>query len=213
VSKRPSSFQARTTQRPIHTALTVLGAGGVVLSFVPFAFDYLPIRDAFSGGFLDPSWWSVLPCMALPLLAVIGYGIWLKRGLLPRRYATSSYVIVGLSIGSFLVGLVSDFMFTGAEIILYPVFGAAFLGAVGLVMRGIDDDPRASLIAIQAVYIVQMQFWLALATGEFQAGAWLGAMTSLVYLAQITLVVKRRAWLPLLLVPAPILTILILGDV
>ncbi len=208
VSEPSARYPARTTLRRVHVALAALGAGGIILSFFSFAFDYVPIRDFYPGGFLAPSWWSVLPCMLLPVPIALGYGAWFMRGILPRWYSMSAYGVAGISAGLFLSGLILDYAFDGIAGIINPaLFLAAFGAVAGLIVLGIDHDPRAGLIAMQAVYIVQMQFWLVLAAGDFQAGALLGIATSLAYLAQVTLVTERRAWLILLLVPAAALTI------
>jgi len=213
VSEQFVNFRTRSALRKLHVALTALGVGGIVLSFFPFAFDYVPIRDVFPGGFLAPSWWTVLPCMLLPLPIAIGYGVWLTRGLLPRWYSTSAYAVAGLSAGLFLAALLLDYAFDGVEGIAYPaLFLIAFCAVAGLIVWGTEREPRAGLIAMQAVYVVQMQFWLVFAAGEFQTGAWLGTATSLAYLAHIMLIVERRAWLILLLVPGIVMFITILAE-
>ena len=74
--------------------------------------------------------------------------------------------------------------------------------AAGLVIRGKGrSQGLGGITAMQAVYIVQMQFWIALATVQFQTGAWLGVVASLAYLVQIILVERLRAWPLLLLAP------------
>lgn len=214
MTEHTTRIWARPTARQLHAALTILGMSGIALSFFPFAFSYLPIRDVFPPGFLEPSWWTVLPCMLLPLPIAIGFTVWLTRGLLPRWWSTSAYIIAGLSVGPFLAGLISDFAFDDIGNIAYPaLFLAAFCAAAGLVIWGKNRGQRLeSLIAMQSVYIVQMQYWLVLAAGEFQTGAWLGAATSLAYLGQIMLVANRRAWLLLLLVPGAVLAITLLAE-
>jgi hypothetical protein len=213
MSEHAKRYLAPATSRRIHVALSVAGTSGLVMSFFPFAFDYVPIRDVFPGGFLQPSWWSVLPCMLLPVPVAIGYGLWLTRRLLPPWYATGAYILAILAVGPFLTSLVSDWVFDGVEIIVTASFIVAFCAAAGLVVWGVDRGQRlASLVAMQAVYIGQIQFWLVLAASEFQAGAWLGAAAALVYLAQIILIAKRRAWLLPLLLPAAVLSIVILVE-
>ena len=207
---------APVTPWRLHAALTVLGASGIALNFVSFAADYVPIRDAYPGEFLAPSWWSVLPCMLLPLPIAIGYGFWLTRGQLASWFTRSAYIIAVLSAGPFLGGTVLDFLFDGLEIVP-ALFVAAFCAAAGLVIWGNGrDNSLSGLIVLQAVYLVQMEFWLILGAGQFQVGAWLGAAAALAYLLQILLVINRRAWplvlVLLLLLPGAGLTIVLLTE-
>jgi len=215
VSDHAAKFRAQVTPWRFHAALTVLGVSGIALNFVSFAAGYVPIRDAFPGGFLAPSWWSVLPCMLLPLPVAIGYAFWLARGPLPGWYRRSAYILAVTLVAPFLAGTVFDFFSDGLEIVFPVLFVAAFCAAAGLVIWGSGrDNDLNGLIAMQAVYLVQMQFWLILGSGQFQLGAWLGVTTSLAYLLQIKLVVQRRAWplVLLLLLPGAALTIVLLTE-
>jgi len=207
VIRHAASIPADTASRKLHAALTVLGACGIALNFFSFAASYVPIRDIFLGGFLEPDWWSVLPCMLLPLPIAIGYGLWLIHQSIPRWYTTSAYIVATISIVPFLAGTVFDFSSDGVEAIVFPAsFLLAFCAAAGLVIRGRGrGQALGGLIAMQAVYVIQMEFWVALGTAQFQTGAWLGIAASLAYLAQIMLVARLRAWPLLLLVPAVVL--------
>ena len=200
----------RAERKAVDAALTILGVSGIILNVFPFAFDYVPLRDVFPGGWLAPSWWTIVPCMFLPLPIAIGHGVWLTRGPLPRWYSTTAYGVAGLSAGLFLAALLLDYAY---DSIAYPVlFLAAFCAVAGLIVGRADRDSRASLVAMQGVYIVQMQFWLVFAAGSFQVGAWLGAATSLAYLAQILRIARRRVWLFLLLAPAAVMSMVLLSE-
>jgi len=212
MNEQSSSSPYRVTTRQVHVALTIAGASGIVMSGLPFAFDYVPIRDAFPGGFLEPSWWGVLPCMLLPVLIFAGYGLWLKRGFLPRWCSTWAYILAALSVGPFFASMTLDFAFDGYDGMIFPaLFVVAFCAAAGLVVqRTARERNLTGLLAMQAVFVVQIQFWLALAAENFQAGAWLATAAAIAYVTQIMLISRARAWLLLLLLaPAPVLTIVI----
>lgn len=196
--------RSRVTTRHVHVALTIVGTGGLVLNVLPFGFDYVPIRDAYPGGFLAPSWLGVWPCMVLPLPIVIGYALWLARGVLPRSFSIGGYALAIVSAGSYLVGVAPDLIPGGARTVIYPVLLAVpFCAAAGLVFRGLDRDRNAGcLIAMQAVYVGQIQFWLAFVANDLQTGAWLGVVTALAYLGQISLIARRRSWVILLIAPS-----------
>lgn len=194
--------------RRVHVALTVAGTAGIVLLFTPFAFDYVPVRDAVLDEGFWPSIWSVLPCIVFPLPIGIGYTLWLAHGRLPRWYALSAFVLITLVVALWLSFIAVDF--SSDEAIYLAVMVLALCAVAGLSASAARRHPTlGSLVAMQGFYVFQISFFLLLALGDYQIGALLGLLASVAYLAQIAVVTDRRAWIALLVIPT---ILLFVGD-
>lgn len=194
----------------LHAALAVLGTTGIALNFFPFAADYVPINDAIPGGFLTPEWWSVLPAMLLPLPIAAGYGVWLTRGRLPGWYEKGALLLTALAVASSVATAIDEFYLEDIWAIAYSVAVLGAYAAVAIyVIRGRDRSQGVkALVAVQAAYFIHMTFWLAIASEEPQIGAWLGTVASLACFAQI-LLITRRAWPLMLLLPLAVMALAI----
>ena len=199
IARRP----APVTERWLHIALTVLGSGGMLLLFVPFTYDYVPLED-FNFRFW-PSVWMELPCIILPFPISIGYALWLVRGRLPRWFSLAAYVVIALFAALSFVSIVFDpSVREGAS---DAVMLLALVGVAGLPAWGMRRHPELrGLVALQAYFVFQILFFLlAFAIGEYQIGAWLALFAFLAYLAQMGLAADRRAWIALPILPAALL--------
>ena len=194
-------------------ALTVIGLSGIVLSFVPFSFGIVPFPDfLLDWAFSDPLWLLAAPCIILPVPISVGYIWWLITGRFPFSATLASYVLSGWLVVSCLVVLIGDRPHDTDSILLMSLFGATFIGAMWLSIRGIPHDSMVrGLVLMQGVYIAPMTF-LVVGFGiadDIEFGARLGAVTSLTYLAQIALAAKRFIWVAAVVIPVACIVILI----
>jgi hypothetical protein len=180
-----------------HFALSLAGLSAIALLFVPFAYDYVPIKNAFlPESFLDPTWSELWPCLLLPWLVSAGHWVRLARGSLPRAIQLAllwTAAIAILPFIAFLVAIESPFDWTTVAAVLCfggPLF--VFAAFVGIGMSGQRDS--RGLVALQGVYITQLGFWLLFATGNFEIGAWLGVAAYTSYLIQACLFARRAIW-------------------
>ena len=195
----------RLTTRRMDVALTVIGLSGVVLVFMPFALDYVPIRD------IDWDWWAtphvalVLPCIVLPPVISLCYIQRHVSGRLPDWAVSGGYFLAAISAGAFLTALFRDFdRSDGSLILVVGPFLIAFAGVAWLSIKGTNISLAVGgLVAMQCVYATLIVFALAMAItwDRFQIGAWLGAVALLAYLAQITLVLRRPVFIAAILIP------------
>ncbi len=194
--------------RKFQVALTLIGMSGIVLSFVPFAYDQIPAEVFLFDSILSSLWALVAPCVLLPVAVSTAYAVWLIKNYLPRWLEVSNYAFATLSVCAILSGLGIEGPYETELITMFLLFIIACAGAAWLSIRGTAHSPEIrSVVAMQAVYFVPMSFWVAFAQTDFQIGAWLGVVTLLTYLAQIALQVKHR--LQMLAVIIPIISIIL----
>jgi hypothetical protein len=189
--------------------LTLIGLSGIFLSFVPFTYDQIPLDALFVDSVLSTLWALVAPCVILPIAVSIGYATWLIVGYLPRWLVTMNYALAVISACANLAGLGIEGPYETELIIMILLFVIAFANAAWLILQAVPSATEIrSLVAMQAVYVFPMAFWVAFAQRDFQIGAWLGVVALLAYLPQITMAVKRRR--QVLAIFIPIVSIILL---
>ena len=135
----------------------------------------------------------------------LGYVAWHVAGRLPLWVAAGGYVLAAVFAGAILAGLLGS---SGApdrkSLTIIGLFLVAFASAAWISLNGVNrESPIRGLVAMQGVYATLMVFALAAAHfwGDYQTGAWLGAITVFAYLGQITLTVKKFRSILLILMP------------
>jgi hypothetical protein len=205
-----------TAVRKAQIALTIIGLSGIILSFVPFSYGNVPLPDVLlDWAFSDPLWLLAAPCIILPVPISVGYIWWLITGRFPFSARQASYVLSGWLVVSCLVALIGDRPHDTDSILLVSLFGAAFIGAMWLSIRGIPHDSMVrGLVLMQSVYIAPMAFLVVGfgIAGDFEFGAGLGAVTLLTYLAQIAFAAKRFIWVAAVVIPVACIAVLIVTD-
>lgn len=181
------------TSERVQVLLILAGLTAIALLFVPFAYDYVPLRNAFFPNFLDPTWRDVWPCLLLPWLVTGGHLAMLAFGRLPRTATLAFLTAAVISLLPFIYLLValewppdpnSALVLLGFAVPLASV--AVFIG------WDLRHSPETrALAAMQGVYVIQISFWLMSAAGDFDAGAWLGVLAVASYLIQLALFAKR----------------------
>lgn len=188
--------------RKMHVMLTLAGISGVVLPFVHFTVDQTAIEFFVSEPLYSDLWLLVAPCVLLPVAVIIGYATWLIRGKLPGLLVIANYALAVLSAFSALLGLGISGPYKPELVTMLLLFAIGFGSAAWLGIRGVVRVPQLqNLVTMQSVYIVPMAFWVAFAQTDFQIGAWLGAITLLAYLTQISAIVKNRWQLVAVILP------------
>lgn len=220
-------FLFSPTTQHIQISLTALGLSGIALLFLPFAYGEVPI-----GYFYLYAWWSdppaesgaflqwffglafVQPCIIPPVPVGIGYAFWLITGRLPGWFTSASYLLAVLLACLFLAavsyGYLTEDVIYLEDLILAGLLCGSMAGAVWLFIQGVShESPVRGLVAMQSVYVATAAWWLfdVYALDHFQSGAWLGAITLLTYLAQVTLAVKRFIWILAIIGPQVIYVI------
>lgn len=187
----------------LHAGLTIGGASGIALLFLPFTADVVPLRDLVWDWRI---WRNVLvmaaPCIVLPLAVFAGYATWLVKGRLPR-WTTVGALSLSLLLALAIVADsaladgndLDDFAFVALMLIAFAAGG--WISATG----GLRDEAVRGLIAMQSVYAVPMSYFLAAFAVDYQIGAWLGLVTASVYLAQMALLLQRPGALLIFLIP------------
>lgn len=199
-------------QHPTQAALTVLGLSAVATVFLPFVDTYAPLRAV-----LDPPgddlFFRVLvgPCVVLPFFIFTGYVRWLLTGYLSRWERALGYALA--LIGALGVPVLffydpswpprtEDWLFL--FFFLVPIAANAWFIAQS--ERNDTSSAPPALAAMQIVYLVFALFWLTnLITDHWLdgpgSGAYLAAVTVLVYTLQAALLVRGKRWKLLKLIP------------
>lgn len=191
--------------RLLDTALTVIGLCGVVLVFMPFAQDYVPVADIEWTWSAAPPVTLVLPCIILPTAISLGYFVVHLAGRLPRWASGTGWILAVMSAGAFLASMFRDLEASDPSLIsaIAPFLGA-FASAAWLSMKGVKEPgARGGLIAMQCVYVTLLVFAFAMAVtwGRFQVGAWFGVAAASAYLLQIAIALRRSLLILLMLAP------------
>jgi hypothetical protein len=180
----------------IQLLLTLAGSSAIVLLFVPFAYDYVPLRNAFFSTWLDPTWRETWPCLLLPWLVSAGHLRRLRSGRLPRAAQMAFLSVAVLAVvpfGYFLVGLERPLDWSSVPMLL--CFAVPLASVAAFITWGLDGNREpGGLLAMQGIYVVQLSFWLLIAVGDFAAGAWLGVLALASYLVQGSLFAKQGVW-------------------
>jgi drug/metabolite transporter superfamily protein YnfA len=200
-------------QHPTQAGLTVLGLSGVAAVFLPFVETYVPL-----GVVLDPPEEdlalrvSVGPFVVLPFVIFTGYLRWLLTGYLSRWERALAYALALIGALSLPVyGVLyesSGSLDKDALLWLLPLLVVYAANAWFIAQSERNDTssaPRA-LAAMQLVYLVFALFWLTLLIteplfDEAGSGAYLAAVTVVVYTLQAALLVRGRRWKLLKLTP------------
>jgi hypothetical protein len=206
-------------KRPVQAVLTVLGVSGVILVFLPFIDNYVPVEVFLEN--VDELFGLALvgPFVVLPLFISAGYLRWVLSGTLSHwesrlGYGLASVVLVLFSLLMIQVGWESGF----DDDLLLIAFPAVGLGAgAWFVLQNVRHGAPAALTALQATqfaYLPFALFWLAFPVNavihgesmrDVPIGSFLTLLTVVVYTAQASLTVRNR--------PRPMLTLLPLGIV
>ena len=201
--------------RRIDIALTVIGLSGVVLVFMPFALDYVPIFD------IDWDWWAtphvtlVLPCIVLPTVISLVYILRHVSGRIPGYAMVGGYFLAAISAGAFLTVLFQEIDISNESTVL--VIGPlllAFASAAWLSIRCVNVNLAfGGLIAMQCVYVTLIVFAFAMAIfwDRFQIGAWLGAVVVTAYLTQISFALRRPVLILVMIVPLALIGLVFTG--
>lgn len=190
------------SNRNLQIALTLTGIAGLVLPFVPFAYDVVPFTDVLVDATLDEALWQMaVPTIVLPLPILLGYGARLLTGRSPRWFDAVGYALALFSMALFLIGAAED---VGVEdpwsaVVLLSV--AAFAGGIFSSLRN-GAAQGDGLVALQVAYLPPTAFWIAFAfVSNAQIGAWLAVVAASAYSLQILSVVDRRGRTLLLFLP------------
>lgn len=202
-------MNAAANRQRLDVLLTVAGAAGIALVFLPFTWDTVPLTDVIldDSSFRDWQFWlMVLPCVLLPFVITAGQAARVAgRG---ARWVSAAGFGIALCMALlYLAGAAQDL--GEYEWAIIAGLSAAAFGAGAWLCARINmplPAPRG-LAALQVAYLVPMSFWLGFAHDDFQVGAWLGALTSIAYLAQIGLVSTRP--LRVLAVAAPLVLLVL----
>lgn len=187
--------------RYLQILLTLLGTSGILLPFLPFAYDVVPIRDVW----WDLFWLGAMPGIVLPLPISLTYFLWCG-GHLPGWAKATGYVLAAISSAPVLVWMLSPG--SSAEFYLpefaYPsLFVLGTAGSAWFAVRaGRDGLAPPGAVAMQAVYLTPMAMWLGAYLRSGDIGAKLAIVTIAAYTVQLALAVRVRSQLLVVLLPA-----------
>lgn len=196
-------------------ALTLAGAAGLVVPFVPFTYGVVPFTDVLLDVALDDSLWQMAaPTIVLPLPILAGNvlravkrdsGAWLDK---------ASYVLALAAMFVFLIGASENMEIEGngglwSAIVLLST--AAFGGGLWSSRHPGDASGRGDgLQALRTAYLVPTAFWIAFAFSEDrQPGAWLALIAVLAYALQVLAMAPRRRYTLLVVLPLTALAALV----
>jgi hypothetical protein len=191
--------------------VAIVGLAGVPAVFLPFTSDTSPLKVAAqfpllrrgpADYFLGGLWWLGVPLM-LAILVTLGSFRWIGTGRFSRAERLSAYLAALVAAGCFLSPFISFlFLFVNGHF-TWPTWGLPgwFLVMVSWVgsaaaayllwrnlRRGVPDAVNA-VAAMQVVYAIVAVFCMvAFASDGWQIGAYLVAVTTLVYLIHIVAV-------------------------
>ena len=181
--------------------VAIAGLAGVAAILLPFAYDVSPFSAAgmlFSRGqlFGDLWHWGV-PAM-LAILVTAGTFLWARAGQLTRAERLIGYLSALIAacclLSTFLPSGSNDFPEAASGVVdwslaLFPWMGSAV--GVALILRntrtGVPDAANV-IAAMQIVYVIVAVDCLVTWASEGQIGAYLVAVTTLVYMTQIVAV-------------------------
>ncbi len=187
--------------------LTVLGLSGVVLVFLPFAYDTVPatffldslppplppVREYL---FVSPLlFWWVTPFVLLPFAISAGYLRWLLTGRLSRAEAGVGYALALIAACSLVLVELVDWLGSHDDWLPVVYFVIAFGAGARFVIQNLRTaTPPApnALVAMQVVYLPVALALISLGLdNDPQIGLYLAIVTVLVYSAQIVMAAKR----------------------
>jgi hypothetical protein len=175
-------------------AVAIIGLAGVAAIFLPFTYGTSPLSATFDG-----LWQFGVPLM-LAILVTLGSFRWIVTGRLSRAERLSAYLAALVAAGCILLlsGMFVVSMLTGHGgsatiewvMLAFPLLGSltgAYLLRKNL-RAGVPDAVNA-VAAMQVVYVtVAILSFAVFGTYGWQIGAYLVAVTTLVYLVQIVAV-------------------------
>ncbi len=199
-------------KHPAQAVLTVLGLSGVVLIFLPFIYDDVPME-----AFLEYLFLLALlgPCVVLPFFISAGYLRWLFTGGLSRWEGGLGYALALIVVVLFSLLVIQGWWESESSVRDFPVFAFLALGlgaGAWFVIQNLRHEALPTLTALVAMQLAYLPFalgWLAVGPvtaliegGAFGIGigAYLAFLTVLVYTAQAALSLRGqpRLWLRLL---------------
>ena len=190
-----------TALRRLMIVLTVIGACGIALVFLPFAYGVVPVTDVLLDFELESLWFWALPAILLPFPITIGYLLWLS-GRMPSWGSAAGWILWGLGPVCLLMGLMLDFPGTSGLVVLLPA-AACYAGGAWLARTsGVGSGPPGSFLAMQSAYLANVGIFVGEFIDEGDIGVWLAGITIVAYLLQFALAIGPRwgrlaiAWLP-----------------
>jgi len=189
--------------RRLQIALIMVGGSGVVLLFLPFAYDIVPVSDVLfdSAGPHWSLWWFALPAMLLPPAITAAYALWIMRRL-PAWGNAAGWTLWGLALACTLGALwVESLSLPDVETLasmLACYGGGAWFGRIA----GAVEGPPGGVLAAQSAYLANTGALLGEYFDGGDIGVSLAAITAMAYLWQFALAIRPRwAWLVLVWLP------------
>ncbi len=208
-------------KHPAQAVLTVLGLSGVVLVFLPFTENVLPIVFVLQPTPLPPFrgilnfgsvYWFAVPFVVLPFAISAGYLRWLLTGRLSRRVAAADYALALIAACVLVLVILVDWLDSIAckelyspgwcrdpfmalvpwQSVAYPL--VAFSAGAGFVIQNVRNATRSgpnALVAMQVVYLPLALFLILGGLDGPQIGCYLTIVPVLAYSAQIVMAAKR----------------------
>jgi len=182
---------AARRDKPLHLGLTLVGFAGVAGVFLPFTYDYSPLRAVG-----ESDLWKLGAPFFLSVFVAIASLRWITSGRFSRAERVASYTLSVLTAGVILwmwvevIGprpRIDDWGF----ILIPPV---TFLTAVFLVIVGsINGGARgfSPVAALQVPYLGNCLLLLIEFARHWQLGAWFSLITASAYVLQIFLIRAR----------------------
>ena len=178
----------RTHHLVAHSVLTVVGMTGIAGVFLPFAYDYSPVRAAFD----EELWRLALPFYLSPL-ALAGSIRWIRFRFFSRLERGIAYVVSAATTAVTLSGYVDGRASSPAGIQDWVSFLAP-LAVLGVGICCLIRNSKAVFREFNAVMAMQMPY-LANALGclvglfgEWQIGAYLTLIATMMFVVQIFLI-------------------------
>jgi hypothetical protein len=206
-----SGVAAHDPRSRFSLVVAIIGLAGVPAVFLPFTSDTSPLKVAAqfpllrqgpADYFLGGLWWLGVP-LTLAILVTLGSVRWIVTGRFSRAECLSAYLAALVAAGCFLSPFVSFLSLFVNDHFTWPTWGLpgwflVMVSGVGsaagvcLLWRnartGVPSAAKA-IAAMQIVYAIVAVFCMvAFALDGWQIGAYLVAMTTLAYMAQIVAV-------------------------
>jgi hypothetical protein len=184
-----------------HLLLAFLGLSGIVLLF----FDFIDDDGVVEGW----DWFGrfMLPVVIFPFMISAGYFARLSIGKLPRWSNLAGYAAAILVSAIALYGTV---WWDDLAILSFFTVIPAVCIYLGIVFGLADDSSEKGLIAVQTTYATHVSFYLfgLGLNGDGNIGYWLAWLVFFVGFIQIALLLRRKPWVVLFVLPAAAMWIL-----
>jgi len=182
-----------------HLLLALLGLSGIVLLFFDFV-DNIGVVEAWEwlGRF-------ILPVVVFPFMISAGYFARLSIGKLPHWSNLAGYAAaILISAIAFYDLVMWDVWEEGlVAIFIFLVFPAVCI-YLGIIFGLADDSSEKGLIAVQTMYATNVSYYLFVfgSEGDVDIGYWLAWLVFFVGFIQIALLLRRKPWVVLFVLPS-----------